>query len=403
MHEPRRRILLLLEATLGGTGRHIVDLTRGLLQRHYEVHLVYSTIRADRQFLTGLDELRRFSPEFHAYELPIKRSLGLGDFKIFLKLYKYCKQNGPFDLIHGHSTKAGFLARLLCAGARTPRIYSPHALMTMDPNLKGLGRIAVCLLESSLAWISSKVIVVSDDEMICARRTGIPARKLIQIENGVDLARMDLKARHRRDIRKLLGIPEDAACLGYVGRFWEGKNPERVIETFAILREQSARTVKLMMVGFGPLEAKLKNLADQLGCGHDVIWTGEVDGPGYMAAIDVLALCSRFEAFAYVLLEACALGIPFVSTRIGAATALAGKGAGYVCDPWRPEAYAEIVLRIIEDERLLKRLSIAARKTAEEYSLQRMLDRICRLYEDTFLHPAPGQAREAFGVGNPSQ
>ena len=76
------KILLVLEATLGGSGRHVLDLAEGLMASGEEVHLVYSTLRADRGFITGLASLRKARPEIRCHSIPIARELGQVDCKI---------------------------------------------------------------------------------------------------------------------------------------------------------------------------------------------------------------------------------------------------------------------------------------------------------------------------------
>src|SRR5580692_1042843 len=103
--ENKRRVLLILEATLGGTGRHILDLARGLLERDNEVHLIYSDLRADVQFQRGLERLRTEWPEFRSERVRISRAVTVSDVAAFWRLFRYLRRHGPFDIIHGHSTK----------------------------------------------------------------------------------------------------------------------------------------------------------------------------------------------------------------------------------------------------------------------------------------------------------
>jgi glycosyltransferase involved in cell wall biosynthesis len=378
----KSRVLLVLEATLGGTGRHILDLANGLVSRGYEVHLVYSLMRSDPQFDSGLDRLCRARPELRTHEIAITRSVTLSDARVFWRLFRYVKKFGPFHIVHGHSTKAGFIARLVPGLGRAARLYTPHALMTMDSNLRGLSRFAVATLESLLARRSRKVIVVSEQEHLCALDTGIPESKLVRIENGVDTRELATRALARENIRRELGIPPKAACVGYVGRFCDQKEPARIIEAFALVRKSASRPTKLVMLGFGPLENALKSRSVELGIDRDVIWPGPLDGTKYVAAFDVLAHSSRTEAFAYVLLEALASGVPVVATRVGAADELIGDGsAGYICDPWATEKFAELVLKVLEEPATRSSLSAAARTVAARFDVKCMVDKVSALYD----------------------
>jgi glycosyltransferase involved in cell wall biosynthesis len=223
---------------------------------------------------------------------------------------------------------------------------------------------------------------VSRDEWRCALETGIPERKLVLIGNGVDLEALARNATKRAEIRTSLGVPAEAACVGFIGRLTEGKKPARILEAFAIVRCKSTGPVKLLMIGYGPLEFALKARAIELGLDRDVIWAGPLDGAACVAGLDVLALASVYEAFGYVFLEALASGVPFVSTRVGVAEELArGGGAGFVCEPWSAERFADLLLRVLEDRSLRGSMSEAARRAVAEYGLDRMLDRISELYD----------------------
>jgi glycosyltransferase involved in cell wall biosynthesis len=122
--------------------------------------------------------------------------------------------------------------------------------------------------------------------------------------------------------------------------------------------------------------------AVELGVGQDVIWAGPVDGAAYVAAFDVLAHASLYEAFAYVFLEALGSGVPFVSTRVGVSEELAQSGgAGFVCEPWDAERFAEFLLLLIENPGLRGAMSEAAKKVVEAFDLDRMLNKISDLYD----------------------
>jgi glycosyltransferase involved in cell wall biosynthesis len=396
----KRKVLLVLEATLGGTGRHILDLARGLLDRNDEVHLIYSGLRADVQFTQGLARLKRERPDFRALEIRITRAVTPGDFVVFYRLFRYLRQNGPFDIIHGHSTKAGFVARIVPGAGRAAKIYTPHGLMTMNPELRGLGRRAVSALESFLARRSAKVIVVSRDEWRCAVETGIPERKLALIENGVDVAALARHAERREEIRASLRVPREAACVGFIGRLTEQKKPERVLDAFAILKRKTTLPVKLVVIGCGLPEFALKTHATALGLERDVVWAGPLDGAAYVAGFDVLACTSTYEAFAYVFLEALASGVPFVSTRVGVAEELGqGGSAGFVCEPWNTERFADLLLRVIEDQTLRRSMSEAAKRVVAEFSLDRMLNRISDLYDSVAPIPAGSAANFRIAAG----
>ena len=105
-------------------------------------------------------------------------------------------------------------------------------------------------------------------------------------------------------------------CIGTVAGLRPEKNIARLIRAFAKLRaDQPAR---LVLVGGGPLRAELEALAQSLGVAGDVEFTGYLANPSArLAEFDLFALSSDTEQLPIAMLEAMAMGIPVVATRVG--------------------------------------------------------------------------------------
>jgi glycosyltransferase involved in cell wall biosynthesis len=375
------KVLLIIEAALGGSGRHVLDLAEGLMARGETVHLVYSPLRADCGFTAGLASLCKVRSEFRCHSVPITRELGISDFHSYVQLTYYVRRHGPFDIIHGHSTKAGFLARLLLRRRGARAVYTPHGLMTLDPALTGVSRRAICLLESVLGRLSEAVVVVSANERRCAVKTGIGADKLVVIPNGLNQVHDTPQTERRQKIRNSLSLSPDTVCVGWIGRLVAYKEPDRVLESFAMLKRHTAHPVRLVMIGWGPLEAAVRKRATELRISKDVLFLGQVDGATHAPAFDILAHCSRFEAFGYVFLEALSAGVPIVTTRVGGVDELVSDGeTGYICDPWDAEAFVAYLQRLVENPQLRASMALAARERAAQFGVARMVDSIQELY-----------------------
>ena len=384
------RILLVLEASLGGTSRHILDLASGLLERGEQVHLIYSPLRVDQSFLSRLAILCGERPDFHCQAVSITREVGASDLSSYRALSRYVREEGPFDVIHAHSTKAGFLARLLLNTQGARMVYTPHGLMTLDPQLPRLRRSAVCTLESILARRSDAVISVSIHENTCALETGIDPTKLFVIPNGIRPLSIASHAQRRASIRASLGLSPDTVCIGFVGRFFWYKKPERVLDAFALLKNKTTRPLRLVMLGWGPLEVELRRRVSELAINKDVLFLGQVDGPAYIPALDVLANSSLFEGMSYAFLEALSSGVPIVTTKVGGTDELISHGVtGYVCDPWDPNTFADHLQLLVDDPCRRSEMSGAARERAAWYSVTKMVDSIADLYGRLCARPDP--------------
>src|SRR5688572_21950323 len=143
----RPRVLMVVESSSGGTGRHVIDLCRGLADRGCEVHLIFSIGRVDRLFLERVAALDGVCCT------PVKMRTGIhpSDFGAAMTVRRYLYEFGPFDVVHGHSSKGGAIARLGALGTGVPAFYTLHGLIMMDPELSRMKRRLYLVIERLLA------------------------------------------------------------------------------------------------------------------------------------------------------------------------------------------------------------------------------------------------------------
>lgn len=370
------KILQVLEATLGGTARHILDLSEGLLALGHEVHLLYSSKRADQVFLMGLERLRR-DTRFFSLEVPMDREVRWSDIQAYRQISRYVSIHGPFAVIHSHSTKAGFLARLLGEPKGTRRIYTPHGLMTQSPSLRGLRKLFVRLLEASLARRCDDVIAVSNIERDCAVQTGIPRKKITVIPNGLK----SIPPAQRDAVRNRLGIPTGVVCIGSIGLLVPNKAHGRLLDAIQVLKQTSGVPVCVLLIGWGSSEQSLRAQMKRQGLDGIVKFLGQVSGIEHMPAFDILAHPSLYEGFAYTFLEALQLGIPIVTTRVGGAPETVEHGQnGFLCDPWDTKIFASYLKILTEDETLRKHMSERAIRHAPAFTAKAMVRSTLQCY-----------------------
>lgn len=142
----------------------------------------------------------------------------------------------------------------------------------------------------------------------------IPKEKIKIIPYGVALEQYRYDADVRKRYRAELGIGNEYV-VGHVGRFAYQKNHGFLIEVFReIVREDSH--VRLLLVGIGELEDKIKAKIREYNLENKVIYTGKRDDVGgLMQAMDIFAFPSRFEGFGIVLIEAQASGLKCIVSK----------------------------------------------------------------------------------------
>jgi glycosyltransferase involved in cell wall biosynthesis len=367
------RVLMIVESAAGGTGRHVLDLCQGLLARGCDVHLVYSTVRIDPLFKHRLTQFKHLP----TLALPIRTAPHFTDLAALRAIRQHIRRNGPFDIIHGHSSKGGALARLAALGTRAKAFYTLHGLIMMDPDLARPKSLFYRAIELLLSFRTSRIIAVSPEESRAAIRVGLGRHRVQTIPNGVDAQELTPRARARRNI----GLFDDEAIvIGFVGRLVTQKAPQILLRAFA-LATRVAPNLRLAIVGSGPLEPALRRLADQQALADKVLWLGERDARTVLAALDVFATSSRKEGLPYVVLEAMAAGLPIVATNSAGVEILVEPNVNGVVVP--RDAAAALGLALIglaSDPQRRAAFAQASRRRAARFTLDAMVDQTLAAY-----------------------
>lgn len=368
------KILLILECSGGGSGKHVVDLARELIRLGCSVTLVYSGTRAMSDFCHEIKSVANLN----VIRVDMYRSPCPSDVITLIKLRNIIKNYGPFDVIHGHSSKAGALARLAAIGMSGVSVYTPHAFRTLDPSLSTVSYKLYSIVERLLSGLGDGIILVSEGEKRHAIQIGLPENKLYVIENG--MTQQELGS--REDIRKRFCITGDEFCVGFVGRFVPQKAPDLLIRSFALIAHKYPK-VKLLMLGNGPLQADLYSLADQLNINHQTQWLENENGAEFMPALDVFVMPSLYEAFPYVLLEAANAGLPIIATPVGGVDEmLLDKINGFLVEHDKPVELADALETLINNPQLRVSMSEASRNIGQKYSVNTMTEKTLTLYRN---------------------
>ena len=116
--------------------------------------------------------------------------------------------------------------------------------------------------------------------------------------------------------------------------------------------------MKLLIVGEGHLEEKLKEKVNHLGIEKNVVFTGFwSDVPEITAILDISVLPSFYEGMGRVVLEAMAAGKPMVACRVGGVPEFVEDGVtGYLISPGDVDALVERLKTLIGDSDLRQKM-----------------------------------------------
>lgn len=381
------RVLQICEATSAGVGRHTLDLVRGLAATDCEVHLLFARGRIDAEFERGLLRM----PNVRSTVLPMKRAPHPSDAAAVAFASRYAREHGPFDVIHGQSSKGGAIARLAGATTKSAVVYTPHCIFTMSPTIGALERGIYGLAERALAAVTDRILAASEEEYDHLCELGISAERVRLALHGLGPPPSVTKQAAREE----LGLPADAVVVGFVGRLCPQKDPALALRAFA----QVARTrpeVHLAVVGGGELEAESVALSRELGIADRVTWLGYRRGYEAMLAFDVLLLSSAYEGLPYVMLERLFARLPLVTTPVGGVSVAVEHGVdGFVTPPGDPTAMARALATLLDAPELRARFGDAALLKSRNFELEAMVDRIRAVYDEC----AAERTERAQGLG----
>jgi glycosyltransferase involved in cell wall biosynthesis len=305
----------------------------------------------------------------HAVEM--RRSITpLRDVRALAQLVLMMRQLQP-TIVHAHTPKGGLLGMVAATLCRVPiRIYHMRGLPLMGAagarrRLLRLTEWVSCRLAHEVICVSHSVRHEAVDSSVCA--TDRISVLLGGSGNGVDaLGRFDPAAQGldaRKSTRMRLGIHADDLVLGFVGRIVRDKG---IVELSAAWQQLRARhpQLRLLLVGpFEPEDAPPAEVVAALNSDERVHLVGmDWNTPPLYAAMDVVVLPSYREGFPNVPLEAAAMGLPVVATRIpGCVDAVAAGETGLLVEPRDAAALAGAIEQYVTDANLRQRHGQAGR------------------------------------------
>ncbi|WP_282128162.1 glycosyltransferase family 4 protein [Roseobacter litoralis] len=364
------RIALVLETSGGGSGRHALDLAEGLAQSGHDVTVIWSAVRAQDDFRSRLLAMEGVSN----LPLAMHRAVGLADASSLRALKSLLRIQGPFDIIHGHSSKAGALIRLLPRSIPGARIYTPHAFRTMDPDMGGRARRIYGTIERVLAPRGDQIITVSTAEYEHAIGLGIKAQKLTTVVNGAALP----DDADRAAARAFMGLAPDDVAVGFIGRLDAQKAPLRFVEAVT-LAAQHAPKLRGLVIGDG----SLRQAAEEMNTANAIRFLGWQNGPALFPGLDVFCMTSHYEAMPYTLLEALHAGVPIVTTAVGGVEETVVEGTNGFVLPTDSGAskIAERLVTLATDTELRHAFGAEAQKMALDRTVQAMVQDTISVYQ----------------------
>jgi len=297
------------------------------------------------------------------------------------RLYALTRRD-RYHIVHTHTTKAGILGRLTARLAHVPIvIHTPHG-HAFHGYINRSGSEALRHVERWLARWTDQIVCLTEAERQDHLRFGVGPNELFTvIHSGVDVdrfqnAQVDLGAKRRE-----LGLRPGAPLVGCVARLVPVKGVDCLLEAVPMIRS-SVPAATVVFVGDGPMRPRLEERARLLGLNGAVAFLGlRRDVPELMPLFDVVVLPSLNEGMGRAAVEALAAGRPVVGSRVsGIQDIVTDEETGFLVPPADPSALARAIVRCLTDPAGASAMGRKGQTAAQAYSVDRMIDKIERLY-----------------------
>ncbi|MDQ2724961.1 MAG: glycosyltransferase [Actinomycetota bacterium] len=286
-------------------------------------------------------------------------------------LVALCRGVHP-DVLHGHSSVGGALARLAAPAIRIPVVYTPNGVATATTAVQ---------IERLLGRATAALVAVSDSEAALARALRlIRPDRIHVIPNGIDLeppASSDVP-----DLMARLALRPGVPLIGTVTRLVDQKAPGDFVAVCAevIRRRPDAHG---LLIGMGPLQPVVDGAVNREGLAgrfHQIHHLPRADA--VLDQLDVFVLASRFEGGPYTPLEAMRAGVPMVLTDVvGNRDVVEDGRSGVLCGFGDIDRLAGAVVDLLEDDgRRAAMVAAASTRLRERFDVRVMGAALTDLY-----------------------
>ena len=356
----------------GGGGQAALDISRELVKRGHEIHILTAHLRglSRKEVIDGIQVVR--VPSLR--RLPYKANLlAMSGFVIagFWAGLNHVKKYPP-AIIHVHfAVPSGPVAWLLFCFMRIPYVLTAH-----------LGDVPEGVPEKTNRWFrwiypftppiwrdAAQVVAVSEyTRQLAVKHYPVDPQV---IPNGVDLSLLD-----PQEIK--VNIPPQ---IIFVGRFMHQKNLLQLVRTLSDLKNLDW---KCTLVGDGPLYIAIKEEIKNSGLENRIYLTGWVtpkEVVHHLSKSDILFMPSLSEGLPVIGVQSLAMALAIVASKVGGFIDIVENGKnGFLVDSGDPDGYYMALKEVLTDNLLLKRFRLASREKAQEFDIKR----VAGAYEELF-------------------
>ena len=361
----------------GGPEKTILNSPRFLDSLGYDSICAYLHPRKDPDFAAIRERAGRLNAPL--VSVPERGAL---DWRVVRELVRLCRKEKP-AIWHGHGFKSDVLGLLVRCFCRMKLVATAHGWVNCDGRNPLYYRIDKRCLRHYHA-----VICVSEDIFGECLRKGVSRSKCHLIHNGIDTEEFQ-----KASARSAGSRGSDSVSLGAMGRLADEKGFDLLMRATDVLL-QEGKTISLRIAGDGPARGRLEELRHSIGRNGEIQLLGHVsDVKAFYRDLDLFVLSSLREGLPNVLLEAMAMEVPVVATRVAGVPSLIRDGEnGLLVESGSVDALVRGIRRLLDNPPWRRQLAEAARKTiGQSYGFENRMRKVVEVYDGLLYPNNPGE------------
>ncbi len=292
---------------------------------------------------------------------------------ILAKFITICRSVKP-DIIHAHRYKENLLAAIAAMSCGCPSLITTVHGLSEGMNSTFKGSMKSTLNRFLLRRVFDTTVAVSQDVAhSLAERSGVPAKRLATIVNGIDV---------HNGLPKKTRTSGDTFTIGSAGRLFPVKDFSLMVD-IARMTCAARTNARFVLAGDGPEKDAILHKIRTNGLEDYFTLLGHVDDmQDFYAGLDIYINTSIHEGIPMTVLEAMARRIPVVAFAVGGLNEIVSHGHdGYLVQHRDAGEFSQHLIELIDDRDRLQRFGDNAGSTVHKrFSTTRMTESYCSTY-----------------------
>jgi glycosyltransferase involved in cell wall biosynthesis len=339
---------------IGGPGKTILETYRAIDRSRFNLHLGLFRSLDDRADTPFLEAARSMGMPVHEV-----RGRGAYDPALVWRLATLVRKQ-RFDIVHPHEASSDVIAYCMRAIHRVPMVSTAHGWIGNSPKQRFM-----IDLDKRVLRRFDRVIAVSEKmrrDLIAAR---VPEARVTLLHNAIVLEKYR-RTNARGALDALVGRQLSRPLLVSIGRLSPEKGHADLVDALALVAARGRR-LTAVLAGEGPSRADLAARIHAAGLDEWVHLPGYVQQPARLLEdADLMVLPSHTEGLPNAALEAFAMEVPVLATRVGGTPEVVTDGVtGKLVPPHSPESLAAGIVSFLDDPETWRRWAQQGRLTVE--------------------------------------